>query len=83
MKISCTPAKDAKNLADHGFSLNVCKEFPPESILLPTYPGTDVVRFKLIGMTRHGLLCAIVTPRPPLVHVIQPAPGQSIRNEEI
>lgn len=70
MVIEFDAAKDATNQRKHGLSLEVVAEFTAAALVVPTYPGSDVVRFKLIQPTAHGLLVAIVTPRATAVRVI-------------
>lgn len=71
MFIEFDPKKDARNMANHdGLSLALAEEFTEAARVYPTYRGSDPVRYKMIELTRHGLLTAIVTPRGPKMRVI-------------
>lgn len=71
MVIEFDTAKDAVNRRNHqGLSLALAADFTDDALMVPTYPGTDAVRYKMIDQTAHGLLTAIVTPRGSVVRVI-------------
>ncbi len=71
MVIEFDGAKDVLNRKNHkGLSLALAAEFTAEALVVPTYSGSDTVRYKMIERTAHGLLTAIVTPRGSAVRVI-------------
>ncbi|MDR1990613.1 MAG: BrnT family toxin [Acidobacteriaceae bacterium] len=71
MRIEFDPAKDAINRREHeGLSLAVAEEFTADALVVPTYSGSDRVRYKMIDVTSEGLLAAIVTPRHDKMRII-------------
>ena len=70
MVIEFGAAKEARNLAKHGLSLSLAADFTEAAVVIPTYPGTDAVRYRMIERTTNGVLTAIVTPRGATIRVI-------------
>jgi uncharacterized DUF497 family protein len=63
--------KYAENLRDHKIRFDRAYEFDMGKIrILPTYPGTDPVRYLILGALDGKLYSAVVTPRGGLLWLI-------------